>query len=191
MRSVSASFLPEAFLEFGEFFGGDLRAEKNSFIRISQFEHSGRYFKSGLSYGFNSGCLSRFLSGNLFDRCNVRHVYLLLFCHRTHFSDEFVSCLDAGEGDDPVDEVEERLKLLGRIVFCYSKAQEGDFEEFLRLVVAPLDLERPLGGLASSSSRKAGSRFQSTIGRKSVCMERFHISSLNSGTESPPFREQL
>ena len=115
LRTVSASFLSKTFLELSKFFGGYLSAEKNSFIRISQLEHSGRYF--------NSGCPSGFFSGNLFDRCDIRHVYLLLCRHCAYCSDEFVSCLDAGEGDDPVDEVEECLEFLGRIAFCYSKAQ--------------------------------------------------------------------
>lgn len=35
LREVSAGFLSKVFLEFGEFFGGDLRAEKNSFVRIA------------------------------------------------------------------------------------------------------------------------------------------------------------
>ncbi len=142
---MSASFLSEAFFELSEFFTRYFGIGKYLLIRFSCFQHRGGYF----------------LSGNLFDRCDIRHGYLLLLCHRTHFSDEFVSCLDAGEGDDPVDEVEERLKFLGCVAFCYSKAQKGDFEELLRLVVAPFSSGRrdwrvPLQGRRAPGSSRSG-----------------------------------
>jgi len=62
---MSASFLSEAFFELSEFFTRYFGIGKYLLIRFSRFQHRGGRFKLG------------FFSGNLFDRCDIRHVYLL------------------------------------------------------------------------------------------------------------------
>jgi hypothetical protein len=62
---MSASFLSEAFFELSEFFARYFGIGKYLLIRFSRFQHRGGRFKLG------------FFSGNLFDRCDIRHVCLL------------------------------------------------------------------------------------------------------------------
>ena len=108
---MSSTIQSEAFLEFSKFFRGDLRIHKNLLVRFSSFQHFGCYRQPG------------FLSCNFFNRCHVRHVYLLLCRHCAYCSNKIVSRLRVRESDNPVYKVEERLKFLGSVAPLYSKAQ--------------------------------------------------------------------